>query len=82
MTIHALPSGPFQNLIVERRGEKQNVGLITLNRPKALNALCDALMREMETVLNDFSADSSISTVVLTGSQKAFAGTLPNYPIS
>ena len=39
-------SGSFEHIIVERKGKKNNVGLITFNRPKALNALCDALMNE------------------------------------
>src|SRR5258708_13687005 len=49
------------------------VGLITLNRPKALNALCDALVREMGTALDGFEADDTIGAVVVTGSNKAFA---------
>lgn len=40
-------AGNYEYLIVEPRGEKKNVGFIQLNRPKALNALCDALMREV-----------------------------------
>lgn len=68
-------AGTYDNLIVEKKGANNNVGLIQLNRPKALNALCDALMREMEAVLKDFSKDKDIGCVVLTGSEKAFAGT-------
>ena len=60
----------FQNILVETRGA---VGLITLSRPKALNALCDALVREMGTALDGFEADDKIGAVVLTGSDKAFA---------
>jgi enoyl-CoA hydratase len=44
-----------------------------LNRPKALNALCDALVREMGTALDGFEADDKIGAVVVTGSDKAFA---------
>lgn len=66
--------GTYSNLIVEKKGANNNVGFITLNRPKALNALCDALMKEMESALKDFSKDSDIGCVVLTGSEKAFAG--------
>ncbi|HUZ71372.1 MAG TPA: enoyl-CoA hydratase [Stellaceae bacterium] len=60
----------YENIIVETRGP---VGLITLNRPKALNALCDALMREIGTALDGFEADAAIGAVVITGSDKAFA---------
>lgn len=66
--------GTYENLIVEKKGAKNNVGLITLNRPKALNALCDALMLEMQDVLKEFAKDKDVGCVVLTGSQKAFAG--------
>jgi enoyl-CoA hydratase len=60
----------YQNILVETRGA---VGLITLSRPKALNALCDALVREMGTALDGFEADDKIGAVVVTGSDKAFA---------
>ncbi|HEX3971153.1 MAG TPA: enoyl-CoA hydratase [Stellaceae bacterium] len=60
----------YQNILVETRGA---VGLITLNRPQALNALCDALIRELGQALNGFEGDAAIGAVVLTGSEKAFA---------
>ena len=60
----------YENILVETRGA---VGLITLNRPKALNALCDALVREMGRALDGFEADAAIGAVVVTGSDKAFA---------
>jgi enoyl-CoA hydratase len=60
----------YQNILVETRGA---VGLITLSRPKALNALCDALVREIGTALDGFEADDKIGAVVITGSDKAFA---------
>ena len=60
--------------MVEKRGEKKNVGLIQLNRPKALNALCDGLMTEVGKALKDFEADKDVGCVVLTGSERAFAG--------
>ncbi|XP_022103455.1 enoyl-CoA hydratase, mitochondrial-like [Acanthaster planci] len=63
----------YENIIVEKRGEKQNVGLIQLNRPKALNALCDALMDDVSNALQKFEADKEVSCIILTGSQKAFA---------
>jgi enoyl-CoA hydratase len=46
---------------------------VTLNRPKALNALCVPLIAELSTALRYFESDSSIHTIVLTGSEKAFA---------
>jgi enoyl-CoA hydratase len=60
----------FENIFVETRGA---VGLITLNRPKALNALCDALVRELGAALDTFEADDKIGAIVVTGSDKAFA---------
>jgi enoyl-CoA hydratase len=60
----------YENIIVETRGP---VGLITLNRPKALNALCAALIKELGEALDGFEADADIGAVVLTGSDKAFA---------
>ncbi|PHZ84170.1 enoyl-CoA hydratase [Paremcibacter congregatus] len=49
------------------------VGLITLNRPEALNALNGELMNEMTQALRGFEADENIRAVVITGSPKAFA---------
>lgn len=54
-------------------GKKQNVGLITLNRPKALNALCNGLMNEVTAALNAFQKDSTVGAIIITGSEKAFA---------
>ena len=61
----------YENIIVETRGK---VGLITLNRPKALNALSDALFDEVGYALDGFESDESIACIVITGSDKAFAG--------
>jgi enoyl-CoA hydratase len=60
----------YENIIVETRGA---VGLITLNRPKALNALSSPLMLELTEALDAFEADNAIGAMVLTGSEKAFA---------
>ena len=60
----------YENIIVETRGR---VGLITLDRPKALNALNDALMNELGEALAAFDADEAIGAIVITGSDKAFA---------
>ncbi|HEY8613481.1 MAG TPA: enoyl-CoA hydratase [Roseomonas sp.] len=54
----------------ETRGK---VGLITLDRPSALNALCDQLMTEVGQALRAFDADPAVGAIVLTGSEKAFA---------
>lgn len=60
----------YETLIVEKR---DNVGVITLNRPQALNALNAALLKELRHILASFSTDDSIGAIVMTGSQKAFA---------
>jgi len=60
----------YENILVETRGR---VGLVTLNRPKALNALNDALMDELGDALKAFDADNGIGAIVVTGSEKAFA---------
>jgi len=60
----------YENILVETRGK---VGLITLNRPKALNALNDALMDELGAALKGFDADEGVGAIVITGSEKAFA---------
>jgi enoyl-CoA hydratase len=60
----------FENIIVETHGR---VGLIRLNRPSALNALCDALMNELGGQLLAFDADPAIGAIILTGNEKAFA---------
>lgn len=57
-------------ILVEIQGR---VGLITLNRPKALNALCDQLMTELGEALRGFDADPAVGAIVVTGSEKAFA---------
>jgi enoyl-CoA hydratase len=61
---------PYANILVERRGA---VGLVTLNRPKALNALNGALVAEIAAALDAFEEDDAIGAVVITGSEKAFA---------
>jgi enoyl-CoA hydratase len=60
----------FETILVETHGR---VGLIRLNRPAALNALCDQLMDELGGALLGFDADAAIGAIVLTGSEKAFA---------
>jgi enoyl-CoA hydratase len=50
-----------------------NIGIVTLNRPKALNALCHDLMNELVEALTSFDKDDSIRVIILTGSERAFA---------
>nr|XP_033327253.1 probable enoyl-CoA hydratase, mitochondrial [Megalopta genalis] len=63
----------YDMIKVETTGEKKNIGLITLNRPKALNALCDGLMSEVNHAVSKFDKDDSIGAIVITGNEKAFA---------
>jgi enoyl-CoA hydratase len=60
----------YENILVETKGR---VGIIRLNRPKALNALCAALIVDLGHALDAFEADGGIGCIVLTGSDKAFA---------
>ncbi len=59
-----------ETIIVETRGK---VGLVTLNRPQALNALNGTLIRELNVALDGFEADPGVGCIVITGSEKAFA---------
>ncbi len=64
----------FENILTELRGEgARKTALITLNRPKQLNALNDALMDELGAALKAFDADAGVGCIVITGSEKAFA---------
>lgn len=60
----------YTNILVERRGR---VGLVTLNRPEALNALNKATMDELVAAVSAMDADPAVGAVVVTGSAKAFA---------
>lgn len=60
----------YETILVERRDK---VGLITLNRPQALNALNLKLMQELVAAAEEFDADPAVGAIVLTGSEKAFA---------
>lgn len=59
-----------ETILVTRQGR---VGIITLNRPRALNALNDALSREVLAAAQDFDADAGIGAIVITGSERVFA---------
>jgi enoyl-CoA hydratase len=60
----------YETILVETRGR---VGLITLNRPKALNALNSAVLGDVIEALRGFEADAAVGAIVLAGSEKAFA---------
>jgi enoyl-CoA hydratase len=60
----------FETILLETRGR---VGLITLNRPQALNALNAQLIDELNQALDRLESDREIGCIVLTGSAKAFA---------
>ena len=59
----------YEHILVETRGP---VGLITLNRPKAMNALCADLAREIAEAVDAYEADEAIGALVVTGSESAF----------
>jgi len=59
--------------LITVRTEADKVGIVTLNRPKQLNALNDQLMTELGDALKAFDADPAIGCMVITGSEKAFA---------
>ena len=65
-----MSSAQYANIIVERRGA---VGIVTLDRPQALNALNAALIAELAQAFDDLEGDAAIAAIVLTGNDKAFA---------
>jgi len=62
-----------EHIIVERKGANDCVAVITLNRPKALNALFGPLIEEISDSLDEIERDPKVAAVVITGSEKAFA---------
>jgi len=66
-------SANLEYIKTEVVGQNNNVAVITLNRPKALNALCNGLMKEINEALDKYQKDDCIAAIVLTGSEKAFA---------
>ena len=60
----------YQNILVETRGK---VGLLTLNCPKAMNALNAALMAELASAIDELDGDDDVGAIVITGNEKAFA---------
>nr|AEE63499.1 unknown [Dendroctonus ponderosae] len=72
-SVGATQSENYEFIKLTTAGEKQNVGVITLNRPKALNALCNDLMKEVSNALDSLEANTGIGAVIIIGSEKAFA---------
>jgi len=68
-----MSSGQYEFIKTDTAGTDGRVGLVTLNRPKALNALCAGLMDELIRALNEFDNDPKVGAIVVTGSEKAFA---------
>jgi len=71
--LRRINTSAYQSIIVESKGKDANVALITLNRPKALNALNNQLVTELNDALRQIETDPSHAVVVITGSEKAFA---------
>ena len=64
----------YETIVTSTQGpDSRQVGIVTLNRPKQLNALNNELMDELGAALKAFDADDGIGCIVLTGSEKAFA---------
>lgn len=63
----------YEFVKLSKAGSKNNVGLIQLNRPKALNAICDQLMIDLANALDQLEDDKSVGAIIITGSEKAFA---------
>jgi len=63
----------YEYIKTDLAGTDNRVGVVTLNRPKALNALCAGLMDELIKALNEMDNDPTIGAVVVTGSEKSFA---------
>lgn len=63
----------FEFVKVEKKGTEGRVGLVTLNRPKALNALFNPLMNDLLSAFQHLDQDPTVGAMVLTGSEKAFA---------
>jgi len=60
----------YETILVERRGA---VGIVTLNRPNALNALSAALIRDLNAAFDDLEPDEAIGAIVIAGNERAFA---------
>ena len=70
--VRFMTTSQFEFILTSRPAD--GVGLITLNRPKALNALCSPLFKELNQALKEFDEDDEVGAMVITGSDRAFAG--------
>ncbi|WP_171499459.1 enoyl-CoA hydratase-related protein, partial [Acinetobacter soli] len=68
--VESVSAQRYETILVERR---ERVGLITLNRPKSLNALNVRMSRGVVSALRQFDADDNIGAIVIAGSPRAFA---------
>ena len=59
----------FKNIILEKDG---NVALLTINRPKAMNALNSDTLKEIDAAIDNIAEDENVYAVILTGAGKAF----------
>ncbi len=75
-SIRLMSSSQYEFILTSR--PEPAVTLITLNRPKALNALCSPLFVELNNAIREADNDDSVGAIVLTGSERAFAGVLPH----
>ena len=60
-------STSFEFIKVEKKGEGEKVALITLDRPRALNALCDGLMKEVAVAMGELEVDPNVGCCIITG---------------
>ncbi|KAJ5525824.1 enoyl-CoA hydratase [Penicillium frequentans] len=73
-------TGPsYEHILVST--PKPGVGMITLNRPKALNALCSPLLVELNDALSKYDTDNDVGAIIITGSEKAFAANSIRKPV-
>jgi enoyl-CoA hydratase len=70
---HMLTDGKSMMIKVSKAGKNSCVGVIQLDRPKALNALCSQLIAELNKAAIEFDRDTSVGAIVITGSDRAFA---------
>lgn len=63
----------YEYIKTEKAGGKQNVAVITLNRPKTLNALCKRLVDELNDAVTKYDRDDTVGAIVITGNERAFA---------
>lgn len=73
LRLRLMSTKQYDYILTSRPAE--GVALITLNRPKALNALCSPLFHELNEALREFDEDEQVGALVITGSERAFAGT-------